>query len=251
VTAPMRLVAGSLAALGLLCSPACAVRLIATVAPSKISITANYSGGHIVVFGAIADRKTPSRSYDAAVTVTGPRQDLIVRRKERILGIWINRSSRTYISVPSYLAISSNRPVDTIASAETLRFQRIGLDHSVFLDESVDQDDPFQTNFIKARIDNGLYVEQPRGVSFVSPTVFRAEIPLPKSALIGDYNVDMEIFADGTPVAKTSSTFHVEKIGLAQFVVTSSLDHSLLYGLATMGMALLTGWIASIAFRRG
>jgi hypothetical protein len=38
---------------------------------------------------------------------------------------------------------------------------------------------------------------------------------------------------------------------VAQFVATASVDHGLIYGLATMGIALLTGWIASIAFRRG
>jgi hypothetical protein len=36
---------------------------------------------------------------------------------------------------------------------------------------------------------------------------------------------------------------------MAQFVVKSSIDYNMIYGLATMGMALLTGWIALIAFR--
>jgi uncharacterized protein (TIGR02186 family) len=249
VIALLRLMMGPLAALGLLCSPAGAERLITTIAPNTISISVDYAGGRIVVFGAIADG-TSTRSYDAVVTVTGPRQELLVRRKERVFGVWVNQSSRTYTEVPSFLAVSANRPWDMIAAADMLRDHRIGLKHSIFLDRSVDEDDPFQTNFIQARRDEGLYVEQPRGVSFVSPTVFRAEIPLPKSALTGNYRVDMEIFTDGASVAQTSSTFHVEKIGLAQFVVRSSLDHSLIYGIATMGMALLTGWMASIAFRR-
>jgi uncharacterized protein (TIGR02186 family) len=246
-----RVTAVALAASGLLVLPARAERVIATIAPSKVSISANYSGGNIVVFGAIADGKTPSRTYDAVVTVTGPRQDLIVRRKERVLGVWVNRASSTFIGVPSYLAVSANRPFSEIANAAVLRFRRIGLRHSIFLDQSVDQNDPFQTNFIGARVDEGLYLEKPRGVSFVSPTVFRAEIPLPKSALIGTYKVAMAIFADGAPVAETVANFQVEKIGIAQFVVNSSIDHSFIYGLATMGLALLTGWIASVAFRRG
>jgi Putative transmembrane protein (Alph_Pro_TM) len=61
----------------------------------------------------------------------------------------------------------------------------------------------------------------------------------------------LKISAAAAPVAQTRSTFNVEKIGVAQFVAAASVDHSLIYGLATMGMALLTGWIASIAFRRG
>jgi hypothetical protein len=32
--------------------------------------------------------------------------------------------------------------------------------------------------------------------------------------------------------------------------VVSSINYSLLYGFAIMGLALLTGWFASIAFRR-
>jgi len=244
-------VIGPLALLGLLCSPAGAERLITTIAPSTVSISVNYAGGRIVVFGAIADGKTPARSYDAVVTVTGPRQELIVRRKERVFGIWVNRSSQTFAEVPSFLAVSASRPLDTIASPDVLRDEHIGLKHGVFPDRPVNEDDPFQTNLIQARLDEGLYKEQTRGVIFVSPTVLRAEIPLPKSALTGTYRVDVKIFADGASVAQASSSFQVEKIGLAQFVVRSSLDHSLIYGLAAMGMALLTGWIASIAFRRG
>ncbi len=240
-----------LAAFALLCLPARAERLIATIAPSKISISASYTGGHIVVFGAIADTEMPQRSYDAVVTVIGPRQDLIVRRKERVLGIWVNRSSSTFVGVPSYLAVSANRPFDDIARPETLRYLRIGLKHSVFIDRSVDQNDQFQANFISVRMQEGLFVVQPSGVSFVSPTVFRAEIPLPKSAPTGSYKVDVHILADGQPIVDVfSSAFEVEKIGLPQFVVRSSINYSLLYGLAIMGLALLTGWIASVALRR-
>jgi hypothetical protein len=69
--------------------------------------------------------------------------------------------------------------------------------------------------------------------------------------LINAYDVVLKIFAGGTPVTQTRSTFNVEKIGVAQFVATTSVNHSLIYGLATVVVVLLTGWIAFIAFRRG
>ena len=34
--------------------------------------------------------------------VQGPDQDVVVRRKERLLGIWANRASREFDRVPSY-----------------------------------------------------------------------------------------------------------------------------------------------------
>ena len=246
-----RFAAACFTALALLCAPASAERLIATITPAKISISANYTGGHIVVFGAIAGGEAPQRRYDAIVTVIGPRQDLIVRRKERVLGIWVNTSSSTFSSVPSYLAVSANRPFDDIATEETMRYHRIGLQHSVFAGQSVNRDDPFQANLIDARLQEGLFIAQPHGVSFVSPTVFRAEVPLPKSAPTGNYTVEVHVLADGRPIADVfSSAFEVEKIGLPQFVVRSAVNYSLFYGLGIMGLALLTGWIASVAFSR-
>lgn len=247
---PLKLIAGSLVAAGLQCCPAGAEEVIATVVPSTILIGSNYSGGHIVVFGAIANDQ-PSRSYDAVVTVTGPRQDLLVRRKERVLGIWVNRRSRAFSGIPSFLAVFSNRPFDAIASADTLHQHRVGLKHVIFTEKAVDEDDPFAINLIRTRVDESLYIEQPNGVSFVSPAVFRVEIPLPKRALTGAYEVDLKIFSDGAAIAHTTSTFNVVKIGVAQFVARASVDHSLIYGMAALLMALLTGWMASVAFRRG
>ena len=43
--------------------------------------------------------------YDIVVTVTGPRQTLRTRRKERVLGIWVNVDSREFVNAPSYLAV--------------------------------------------------------------------------------------------------------------------------------------------------
>lgn len=70
-------------------------------------------------------------------------------------------------------------------------------------------------------------------------------------ALIGAYDIDLVIFTGDAPVAQARSMFIVGKIGVAQFVTTASVDHSLIYGLATTGMALPTGRVASIALRRG
>jgi uncharacterized protein (TIGR02186 family) len=250
VIASFRHIATPVAVLLLSSAPAGAQQVIATVAPSTISIGANYSGGSIVVFGAIA-KGQPGRSYDAVVTVIGPRQDLLVRRKERVLGIWVNRHSQSFSNVPSFLAVFANRSFDAITQPDTLRQHRLGLKYATFIDRAIDENDPFEQNLIHARIDEGLYIEQQKGVSFVSPSVFRTEIPMPKNALTGVYDIDLKILANGALVAQTKAVFNVEKIGLAQFVVKSSVDHSLAYGLATLGMALLTGWIGSVAFRRG
>ena len=41
------------------------------------------------------------------------------RRKERMFGIWTNIGSRTFLNVPSYLAVLSNQPIEQITNAES------------------------------------------------------------------------------------------------------------------------------------
>ena len=67
---------------------------------------------------------------------------------------------------------------------------------------------------------------------------------------IGEYEVDVKLFAGGSLIAHTDSAFEIVKVGFEQFVVNAARDHGVLYGLALAMMALVTGWIASVAFRR-
>ena len=110
--------------------------------------------------------------------------------------------------------------------------------------------DPFRAALVRLMRDQGLYSEEPSAVTFLTPTLFRASILLPAQVPIGSYKVDVKLFADGNLIAHTDSAFEIVKVGFEQFVVEAARDHGLLYGLATAMMALLTGWIASVAFRR-
>jgi uncharacterized protein (TIGR02186 family) len=110
--------------------------------------------------------------------------------------------------------------------------------------------DPFRAALVRLMQERGLYGEEPNAVTFLTPTLFRAAIPLPAQVPTGGYTVDVKLFADGNLVAQSNSAFEIVKVGFEQFVANAAREHGLLYGLATTMMALATGWIASIAFRR-
>ncbi len=232
--------------------------LIVSVSNHRITVTPNYSGEELVLFGSI-ERDARSRAladYDIVVTVSGPRADMVTRRKERKLGIWVNVDSRQFIQVPTYLAVFSNRPVDEIAPPDVRRRQQLGL-ADVLLPQRIGPDvanvvasDPFRSAFVRLRTEHGLYREQPRAVTFLTPTLFRTGIPLPAEVAIGAYDVDIKLFAGGALVARTETAFEIVKVGFEQFVANAARHHGLLYGLATAMMALMTGWFASVVFRR-
>jgi uncharacterized protein (TIGR02186 family) len=110
--------------------------------------------------------------------------------------------------------------------------------------------DPFRAALVQLMEKRGLYSEKPNAVTFLTPTLFRASIELPAQVPIGDYEVDVKLFTEGAMIAQTNSGFEIEKFGFEQFVVDTARNHGLLYGLATALMALVTGWIASVVFRR-
>jgi uncharacterized protein (TIGR02186 family) len=67
---------------------------------------------------------------------------------------------------------------------------------------------------------------------------------------IGTYDVEIKLFADGALVARTETAFEIVKVGFEQFIATTARQNGLAYGLVTAFMALMTGWMASIVFRK-
>jgi uncharacterized protein (TIGR02186 family) len=240
-------------------APARAERLVASLSTHRVLITSNFTGAELVLFGTVERdaASVPRRGgYELVATVSGPRQTLVTRQKERVFGLWVNTGSRTFVEVPSYLATLSTKPLGSIAGIETLRRLQLGLTHTLLPQRigvdvaDVVPDDPYRTAFLRLKAAHHLYVDGTNAVTFLTPTLFRAAVPLPAEVPVGNYDVDVKLFADGTMIARTNSAFEIVKVGFEQFVVTAARDYGLFYGLATAAMALMTGFLASVAFRR-
>ncbi len=252
-------IATLLAALLAAAQPAGAERLVTSISRHQVLVNSSFTGTQIVLFGTIEPENATARlrsSYDLVVTLLGPRETVVTRRKERMLGIWANVASRTFVNVPSYLGVLANKPFAQIANAETLRRLQIGLDYFLLPQQigpdiaDVVRDDPLRVNFIRLKKEHALYLERTNGVTFLTPVVFRAEIPLPAQAPLGTYDVQIKLFAGGAQLVTANSAFEVVKVGFEQFVATAARDYSVLYGIAAVMMALFTGWLASVGFRK-
>lgn len=239
-------------------SPAPAETLVTSLSTERIAITSNFNGASLVVFGAIErDAATPARNggYDVVTTVRGPRGAVTVREKQRWGPFWFNMQSRKYIAIPAFLEVVANRPLEEIASREVRSQSLLGIDTLVTAQgdrtKTVDPEEPdFRAALIRIRKAQGLFAEKGDGVKFLAPTIFRASARIPGIVPLGAYAVDVSVLADGVQVARNSMSFLVEKSGAEDDIAGAARNQSLAYGLAVALLALASGWIASLIFRR-
>ena len=233
-------------------APAAAERLVTSLSTHQVMISSNFTGTELVLFGSVErDAATVARrgGYDIVVTVIGPREGMVTRLKSRVFGIWTNTESYTFDRAPAYLAVLSNRPLDAIVAPDLARRLEVGLRNVPLTTGAAHPPESFRDALIRLRTQRGYYREE-TAVTFLTPNLFRASIAIPAESELGNYEVDVKLFADGTNIARTASALEIVKVGIEQFVVSAARDHPLLYGLATVLMALMTGWIASVVFRR-
>jgi uncharacterized protein (TIGR02186 family) len=211
----------------------------------------------MVVFATIErDAQTVSRgsAYEAVVTVRGPRETLTVREKQRVGPIWVNRAEQSFPDVPGFLAVLSSAPIATITTEPLRRRLRIGLDAIAEAAGSSgsgpSEPNRFRDALVRLERREGLYLQDERGVSFLTRTVFRAAIPVPATAPPGNYDVEIALFADSVLLSRAHTSFELVKTGFEQRVAVLSREWSAAYGAGTAGMALLFGWLASVVFRR-
>lgn len=242
----------------LACAGARAERLILSVSEPHVLINSNFTGADLVLFGVVEgvpQADAPPR-YDLAVTVRGPQETFVTWRKSRVLGLYVNTDSRTFVDCPAVLAVATNRPAEEIAPPQVLRREQIGLKRNIFLQRvgpdfaDVVPDDPFRLAFLRIKTDEGLYGEAPNGVNLLSPTAFRTRFRIPARAPVGTYEVSVKLFSDGQLLQTATTSVVVEKGGFEQQLARFAEDHALFYGLAVAIGSLMVGLVANLLFKR-
>ena len=232
--------------------------LVTSLSTSQVLISSNYTGSQVALFGAVQrDEQTIARAtgYDVAIIVRGPPHErLTVREKERLGPIWVNRSQQKFVDIPNYMAVLSSRPL-TEMTGEVIR-ERLRLGLEAFVNQpgiTVDRDgaeQPFRDALARLKMRDGMYFEMGRGVTFITPAIFRAAIPLSANAPPGNYEVEVLLFTDGIMLARELTNFELVKTGFEQRLAVMAERNAPLYGGLTALMALFFGWVASVIFRR-
>ena len=150
-----------------------------------IAITTGFVGTEVVLFGAT------DGPGDVAVVIQGPPTEVMVRRKSRVAGIWINTARMEFQQVPSFYSVATNRPLEQIIGDAVLARHEIGLDHLRLPPESgrasPDRVREFREALIRNKQEEGLYGKTHGQVAFLGERLFRTNVYFPANVPTGAY----------------------------------------------------------------
>ena len=221
-----------------------------------IAITAGFEGKDLTVFGALnnADPLIQRQGrYDLVVVLEGPPKDLVVRKKSRFLGVWVNRVSESFKEIPSSYSLASTRSMQDITDEKTFASLSLGVS-GLNLEPKYGQQRPTLEAFTAAlkaiKSANGLYNERPGGVEFISPNLFRATLALPVDVPIGSHRARAFLFRNGAFLKESSTSLQIIKSGFEQDIFRAAHERSFFYGLFSVSLAMIIGWLGRVIFKR-
>lgn len=243
-------------ALSLMCPPIVAAQeqVVLGLSQDRVAITANFDGSEILIFGAIK-REAPipdGPPLEVIVTVAGPSEPVMVRRKARRLGIWVNTDGVLVDLAPSFYAVATSGPLNEILTdTEDLRY-RISIERairSVGAAMHIRGAQEFADAVVRIREEEELYAIREDTVAVDEQTLFRTSIAMPADLTEGDYTARIFLTRGGEVVSSYEATIDVRKVGLERFLYNMSRQQPVWYGLMSLVIAIAAGWTASTAFR--
>jgi hypothetical protein len=114
-------------------------------------------------------------------------------------------------------------------------------------------DDERRARIAKAQrlmTEQGHFALKEDAVRFLSTSAYVAQVTLPSDVANGPFIAHTLVLKDKQIVAERTEGFAVRKTGFENFVFVASKQQPLLYGIVCVVLALGTGWLAGVVFRR-
>jgi uncharacterized protein (TIGR02186 family) len=228
-----------------------ALTFAADLDEEEVFITTDFRGTELLLFGAL-DRASID---DIAIIITGPTNDVALRRKDKVAGIWLNTENANIVGIPSFYHILTTRPLNEIVSENTLKVNYIGFDYLPFklgphsrIDEGTLAE--WKAGLVRNMQKTGLWSNQPGHIKVINDVLFRADITIPANVMPGKYKVRTLHFRDHAVVNENISTITVAKQGLSAKIYQVAHEYAPFYGIFAIIFAVSSGWLAAVAFRK-
>ena len=217
--------------------------MVADISQDKIEIHSSFNGLQLLVFGA---RNQPG---DLVIALRGPKQNVVLRRKERIAGMWMNTDQEKYPQLPMFYGYAATRPLELIAPNATLKALGLGGDEVIAASNARSR--TLFSEALIARMGRYRLWQLPLSeITFFGESLFKAKINLPDRLPRGQFTVEVYLFDRGQLVGLQTIHLNAYKTGFDARVFDNAQKEPWLYGVGAILMALAGGWLANRLFNR-
>jgi uncharacterized protein (TIGR02186 family) len=241
--------------MAILALPANGEKLASTLSSQQVLITSSFDGTVLSLFGSI-EGDTPEQPatgpYNVVIVIEGPRQDRVTRIKTSNFGIWSNTDSVNFAHFPSFYAIVSSGRLDNIIDPAVMNeYAILPIDQARAAAQSTGlRGERFGQELVRLMQEEGHFVTREDGIRFLSESAYAMNVTLPSDVANGPFSVHTFVFKNKQLVADRSEGFVVRKSGFENYVFVASKQQPLLYGIVCVLLALGTGWLAGVVFKR-
>ncbi len=235
----------------LISTPSFANPIVSGISTNEINIDTKFNGAKILLFGA------KGSAGNIVIAVRGPKKDFLVTKKQKLLGVWFNGQRTLFTDSYSFYSLfstfntngegSSNQEI----SDQLLANLELGKNNLAFTKEDDrDPNNEFKIQLIDRLEKNNLYSSGTGKIEFLDEKLFKVMLSFPKNIARGVYNVEIYLIQDSNLISFQSIPIYVNQVGLSAKILDFSNQESVLYGLLTIAIAFIAGWITNYLFIR-
>lgn len=227
--------------------------LVTDISKDHISIRSNFTGESLLLFGAI-DTSIYGPVDGIVVTLRGPNENVMLRKKQKQLGIWVNGAAYEMGPLPGFYAVVSSQKLDALMALDEQKARGIGTQSlkANLLNGTAAEAEKSEAlaAFIRLKERDALFDTRSDRVEIISDKLFRAEINLPAGMPVGRYVTEFFAFKDGRLIGYQTGELPVDIVGAGHILHQAAYERSFLYGVSGVLLAVFMGWGAAFLFRR-
>ena len=213
---------------------------IGDVSMRNIDIHASFNGASLLFFGA---KNTPG---DIVIVLRGPQAKATLRRKERVAGMWMMVEQEHYSNAPVFYRIAATQRLQEIMSPAMMETLGIGPHALVTeLTKYRPANHIMDNALIQTLASIGWVDFTPERVDFLGDTVFRSTMSLPNNLPRGHYIAELFLIHEGQLIGSQTLPIIAKKQGIDAWISKQAQEAPWLYGIGSVLLALIGGWLGN------
>jgi len=218
------------------------------LASDTINITTFYNGTTLAASG------TVPADADVVIEVSGPRKNVPLKVKGKVAGfLWMNKTDVELENTPAVYMVYT--PAGLHDGLEKLGVGYRALVNDIAIEpESADKAFVF-AEYVKLMEKAGVYAINKDAISYApmdnGMKKYTLTLGIPPKMNAGDYTVRVLAVRQGEVVDQAQQNLHIQLTGLPKIIAKLAFEHSLLYGIMAVFIAVATGLIIGMLFKGG